>query len=696
MADESVQQVVPTIPNSIYSFGYSRYYTNGIFLDSIQYAQDANNNLYVCSKDFPPLLIQYTPSKTTDNFTITCMMAAPTAVFTGAPNDARHVPFRTPSFNIDNATSFTVVATGANGGVMTTSPATPIFTPDWVGRWIKLTNNGVHSGFYYVDSIIDPNSVTVRRVTGGAHPFPNTNTYGGSSTTDYYELGYWDAISGWPRTVCFVDDRLAFGGNTAFPEYQWFSRSLNYFYFDQRGLESDADFASPLNAVDPFEVVYRDGNKPNAICFQQASKTLVVGTNHFEFIAQAADPNSAINFDNFRKNVETPHGAAYAMAVRLENTTVFLNRSRTTLRELVYNFNEDSFNAADLNILNPDIAKRSISERPSTEYIRAEEDPGFKQIAVETQPDQRIWCLDNNGHLCCLTRERKQEINAWSFHKIAGTYNLSNASEIFYDGKTQSAFVTSISVNQAPDYSWQGIGPENDELWMTVTRGLQETASGTTDPVTYVERMYAHWPYDDIYENWDALSGYKRAPIYMDCAVVADSTTAFSDVGIVSGLPHSHGQSVTVICNGKDLGEFTVNEGVVDFSSALYGVTEWQAIIGLNYTARVIPMCQEMEAQQGTSQGLPRRLHEIVIQFFSTVQAAFGLISEEDGTPVNALEEVTFPDPANQDDPPLLFDGTRRLKMPLGYEERPKVVIESTRPYPCNVSNIITKGVAYE
>ena len=434
MADEQVQQVPPIVPTSTY-LQYERFYEQGIFLDSIQYAQDANNNLFIVSKDFPPLVIQYDPNVPTNNFIIASYMSLPNSVYTGAPTQARHVAYRTPSFNINGAPSYVHATTSVNGGTLRESTGASVFTPDWVGRWIKLTDNGVHSGVYIVESIIDPTTVVIRwKSVGTPRPHPSTNTYGGSSITDYYEIGYWDAISGWPRTVSFVDDRLSFGGNIAFPEYQWFSRSLNYFYFDQRGLESDADFSDPLNALDPFEVVYRDGNKPNRINFQAVSKTLVVGTNHYEFIAQAADPNLSINFENFRKNVETPHGSAYAMAVRLENTTIFLNRSRTTLRELVYNFNEDSFNAADLNMLNPDIAKRSISLRPSTEYIHAEEDPGFKQIAAEVQPDQRIWCLDNNGHLCCLTRERKQEINAWSFHKLAGDYLLSNPSEIFYDG----------------------------------------------------------------------------------------------------------------------------------------------------------------------------------------------------------------------------------------------------------------------
>jgi hypothetical protein len=688
MADESTQQV-SGILGSYYEDGISSLYTSGISLDNISYAQDANNNLVLASKDWPPLIIIYDPQ--TGSFTLECFLAYPSDFDHDLYYLQKRWPLQAKSFNFTvlSSPTFGAPEITVNWATGATTLSTGTVDATWLGRTIMFTDGTNGTRQYVINGFSGPNILTYENINqvGGAPS--GTFTYGGTSTTQFYRLGYWDRIAGWPRTVNFYDSRLVFGGNERFPEFLWFSEISNY-----------DDFVAPdvLVSSDGFSTSLREGGRSNKVCWIQSGKTLVVGTDFHEFILQAADPTAEIGFDNIRRTLETPHGSAYTQSVKLENTTVFLNRNAATLRELVYNFNEDSFTATDLNIFNPDVYSRQQAKRLSSDYRYSSGRPILKQIVVEHQPDQRVWALDTNGFLACLTRERTQEVLAWSFHEIAGTALTGVGAAQPWDGKTLKPFIHSISVNQAPAYN-EGFEREVDELWMVVERPWKFSSTAVR-PRLYVERMYTPWDFPTIEERWEAGNSfdYEQAPIYMDGVYIHNDNDTPS--GGVIGLPSSLslGTVVTVVVNGKYFGDYTVSGiNTIDINDKLNGETGFIAIIGYNYIGRVVPMIQEMPAQNGTSQGLPRRNHEIVINFFNSIGARFGLLTDENTTPnVSDFEDVTFPDSVNQDDPPLLFTGARRLKMPLGYDERPRVVIEAHLPYPCNISHIVTKGVVYE
>jgi hypothetical protein len=674
------------------------YFPSTVDITKIQYAQDATNKIYFAHPDIPPFFIEYFPNRdgvSSNQFLFEARCFSRDSDLTLTLGAWRRMPYRPPSFGQTYPNTSTELRVNNSAGVytLTEKGGASIFTPLWVGRQIKFTRNGTHAGVFEVSEFVGATSVKLLLIAGTGPGAGNTD-YGATSTTHYYELGYWDQISGFPRTVNFYDNRLCFGGNKIFPEYVWFSELQNYNRFDFRGLETDSDFTDPLNTADAFDVNYRGGSRVNKVQFLQPSKTLLTGTNFAEFISFAPSGEAGVGGDNFRQNLESVHGAGYAQAARVENTTVYLQRDLATLREIIYNFNEDSYQSADLNIFNPDIVERSQSIRTSDDHIPRVKRAAMKQIVSQHSPFQRVWCVDNNGMLLCLARERRQEVVAWGFHQLAGEYTLS---PIPWNGRPLKSFVHAISSNQFPDISGNDTTPEEDELWLVVTRGYQLDENDESRPVTYLERMYTPWSLPTI-DDWDTSSDYKRVPIYMDCSVVRDHTTEPTDGGVIVNLPFSHGQVVTVLQNGKYLGEYTVDSGEIDISDKLYGNTSsWQVVIGLNYVSRVVPMCQELPAQIGTSQGLPRRVHEIVVHFFNTIGARFGLLIDEDDTPNTPdLEDVNFPDSENLDDPPLLFTGYRRLKMPLGYDERPRIVIESHLPYPMNVSHIVMKGVAYE
>ena len=52
--------------------------------------------------------------------------------------------------------------------------------------------------------------------------------FGSTESTTTYAFGAWNSNFGYPKTVCFFQDRLCFGGNNKRPYMVWMSRSGDY------------------------------------------------------------------------------------------------------------------------------------------------------------------------------------------------------------------------------------------------------------------------------------------------------------------------------------------------------------------------------------------------------------------------------------------------------------------------------------
>lgn len=677
--------------------GYYDFEVDEVDMNTLQYAQ--SDDVLFCVDGFHrPFKIVYDA----DSANVFSLRPFPDSIFaTANPNyptqelgTFKQMPFLEPVIQTSDPESvLTLIVTG--GGDITVN-AIGGFTTDWIGKYIKFTRDTPGAA---VILITHYNSATELRgvLVGGTAPGAGTQDYGGSDADFYYEEGAWDDIKGWPRTVCFFEGRLIFGGTKTFPDTIWFSSVNNIDIFDYRGLITDSDYADPETTADAFETTLR-GNLLNEIRWLSDSKTITVGTNYREYVVQGPSSAKTLGVDNIQSNAETPHGSAQIQATRIENTTVFLQRHRRAIRELVYNLDENSFQATNLNIIGEHIAKKGAEQREDDALWRQK--GYFVAMAMQEVPLGILWCLDNNGMLCGMTRERQQQVNAWHYHELGGTsFKLVDGVPISY-----KPFIQSISTIQKPAQGTYDDGPEGepDELWAAVSRGYKADADTPYNevPRTYIERFMDEWENPKIESGWVVESEPQNAPVYMDCAVITSSEQA-DQPGVITGLPHSHGEEVSVVCNGIDFGEYTVDEGSIDISQKLtdLGITDWQAIVGFNYLANIIPVTPEVQAQLGSSQGQSRRIDRITIHFLRTIGCKFGLAEDpnQDDTPSEAMEEVEFRrESLAQNAPTPMFTGDKQLNFPQGYDTRPKVHIQSHRPLPMQVTHIVYRMVVYE
>jgi hypothetical protein len=377
---------------------------------------------------------------------------------------------------------------------------------------------------------------------------------------------------------------------------------------------------------------------------------------------------------------------------------------------MIYNLGEQSFIAPDISIQAEHMANKGALERAFAGYGYAVNPGAYIMLAKQTTPIGIAWLLDNNGFLIGVTRDRQQEIIAFHSHEIVGPgvqiQNPTGAIDTFdYKPKIESL----AAIQKAPLDSI-GTGGEPDELWLVVSRGYN--GYDIPPPIQgigaqkhfFLEKMAQEWDRGPIYNDWDDTIDV--APVYCDGAIIfnsADNPECEAE-GFIP-VPHlTVGQVVSVVMNGFDLGEFTVNSNYeIDISAnlteaMLEGDTVWQAVVGFTYIGKLNPVVPEVPAQTGTSQGLPRRIDQISIKFLNSLGARFGRVTstEESNTPVSPLENIIFPIQTDFTIPQALYTGMKKLDFPQSYEQRPQLLIETYRPLPCIVTHIVARMVVYE
>lgn len=656
----------------------------------------------------------------------------------------RQMPFQ--NFRTDAKFSV-IVLTGIKGNGLAvngtvqitltgTAPDIIEFDATWIGRQIKFNKDASTFGVIVTDyvspTVIKGIGLSSAAYDGEVFLAVATNlavakTYGyGTGATDdsSFELGYWNDVDGWPRSVCFFESRIIFAGSKKFPDTAWASELNDAFQLDSRGFEQDPSFGD-VTATTAFSQNMKEASVTQTR-WMVPGKTIIAGTDAAEFVIEGPDKSKTIALDNTSSSPESSIGSAPIQAFRYDNTTVFLQRDKKTLREMVFSLEEDSYNAISLSILAEHIVSQFGLERDLEGYVGAALPGAFVAMVKQDVPHGIIWCLDNNGCLIGLTRNRQQQIAAWHRHELAGgegplmTWTdddgVVHTDESMGSGKgtvEYKPYIMSISCSKAFPIDDEEITGEPDDLWLAVRRqqGTQvgsDPEDSTWTDIVCIEVLAREWERSTINRGW-FNDPYIIAPVYMDGSIYWDSRDDGSS-GIIDFAHGSAGDTVTVIKDGYDLGEFILDSSKqIDISASLSAdeiaqtdaeLDRWKCIVGYNFVARLCPLVPEVQMRTpGSSLGHVRRVDRLTIYFLRSLGVRFGIkeSTEEENTPLFAAEEIDFP--TDQDDataPQPLYTGEKQLDMPEGYERRPQILIESYRPFPCIIPYVIAHQTVAE
>jgi hypothetical protein len=294
------------------------------------------------------------------------------------------------------------------------------------------------------------------------------------------EESMFTAARGYPNAIAVDDQRLVLAKDVQFVG------SVPEEYRNFRPGENDQD---------GYRFTVASGER-NLIQWVDGGRSLGLGTLGTEFAADGGDADAPITPTSIRCRRQTNHGSAAVMPVQPGGAGIlFVTKSRTRVRELVYNFDRDQYLARDLTALAEHIGRQH---------------GGFRELHLQRDPDPAVWAVMGDGTLATLTYDPEQEVLAWARH-FTGT------------AAGPSLVETACIVPNAT--------LDADELWYVV----QRTVNGAA--VRALERIDA------------GSARYTDAHLY----------TVFGTPQVeIGGLDHLRGETVQVVIDGAPAGRFPV------------------------------------------------------------------------------------------------------------------------------------------
>ena len=581
------------------------------------------------------------------------------------------VDFKKGPYLDTNTSSTTMTPSGTSGSVTITASSSTFVAND-VGRLIT-----VGDGHAKITNYSSGTQVTATTTEN----FANTN----ANAT--WALGAWCTDKGYPRTVSFFEQRLVFGGSSAYPQTIWASESGLYEEFD----------AGDASAADAF-IYTIAANRVNVIRWLSPARDLIVGTVGGEFKV-GRPTGEPLKPDNVQITQQTTFGGYTTDPIQIGNAVLFVQRQQRKIREFSYRFEDDAYLAPDMTLL--------------AEHIT---DTGIVDVDYAQEPDSIYWAVRTDGTLIGMTYQRDEDVIAWHRHEFGGSnkyiFNGASAVTAHTADANKNGYITisshGLSTGDKVVYSAGG-GTKIPELtegetyWVyrrdantlefadTYQQALDRTikqitaGSGASHSISLQAKVKSITSINLSQENrvWiiveRRINGNKVQYVeYLDNTISMDSClTALVNDGttIVTGLNHLEGETVQLLIGDAVYPTQTVSGGQITATlpaGAAYKTIE----IGLGYTSKIKTLKIEDGSQAGTAQARKKRYNEVVVRLLKSV----GVTINGDQLPFRSNTT-----PAGQDIPD--FTGDKRV-MNLGWNREGQVTIEQTQPLPLTVLGI--------
>ena len=468
-------------------------------------------------------------------------------------------------------------------------------------------------------SVRDTSHVGIVEITSVTSPTTAlgtvVKTLGSTDLTHRFSEGSFSNFRGWPIDVTIsAEERLTFVGSVSGPLTTWGSASGDF-----------TDYSGGTDDNDSIIFTLVGTGQQNRIRWVIPREALVIGTVGGAHLLGASKVDEALTPTNVRARLQTTKGSEDVAAIMINQAVLFAERGGRKIRELLFDFNSDSYKADDLTVF--------------AEHIMGEaKTDGVVDMAYQRTPDPILWCVRNDGQMAIMSYERDQKVFAWS-------------RLVTVDGTSDSSF-ESVAVIYGGTRS-------EDEVWVTVKR----TVNSAT--VRYVERFKPR--------NWGAD---EDDAFFVDSGFTYDSTATSS---ITTGLDHLVAETVQVYADGVVFDEAVV-DGSGDITLKLNGVTTTASTvqIGLGYTSTLKPMKLNIE-----NQGRSATYHilEGVLSLYKTIRGEWGS-STDNLNPIvyRKAGESSAEFPLTTDDIEMDFEGE--------YDKSGTVIVRQTDPVPMTILSL--------
>lgn len=432
----------------------------------------------------------------------------------------------------------------------------------------------------------------------------------------------WSPRRFWPSACALHENRLWFGGSRGNPTFLAGSAVGQYYDFNIRdGLDTDS--------------IQGNIASTSRIRWLVSSKVLQIFTDDAEAAVDSA-AGEPITPANFRAIIQTHYGTSNLGTPRVfDGATVFIQRNRKNIRELLYDYASDSHASTPISM--------PANHLFTTSYEIACLD------GTGDRPEQYAFIVNNSNILAVLHSIRSEKMLAWT------------------------RFVPGIRPNGAPTAALPG-GPAYaiPRVDAVCVMGQEVYFSVLRDGKYFLERLELY-PLDT---NQPGFTGVKNPPVWLDCAKV------FHYHGVQSQfqLDNINGQYRNTFVHVMSEGSLWAGRVYSDNSSIvrLPKKVKGPVVIGFDYEVKLIPNPPELDNQMndGPMTGQTRRIVSSQIHLDATVSCQ-----------VNGLDIVGYEGNLPLTQRPS-FTGKRKIRH-LGYDVDPTIAITQNQPGALTVLGIV-------
>lgn len=221
----------------------------------------------------------------------------------------------------------------------------------------------------------------------------------GIGNTSIWRLGAFSIETGYPSCISLIDERLALASTAYAPRTAWLTETGDFESFI---------IPDPLTDTSPITVELT-GEELDEILWLNSGKGLFVGTSSLvTSISPSGD--GALTYKNVRQVQQTNHGAAPYPPIRIGPALLYQSSSKSCIRELIYNFSDDAYDAPNLTFLNEHFYKGMGGS-----------------IWLET-PEDLVLTPNKYGQIVSMAYERAQKVYGSTAYETDGTFlSLCNA-----------------------------------------------------------------------------------------------------------------------------------------------------------------------------------------------------------------------------------------------------------------------------
>lgn len=230
--------------------------------------------------------------------------------------------------------------------------------------WVQMVVRDVSSG-----------TVTISTVTNGV-----------SGSEDI-----WSATRGYPRSVTFHQGRLVFGGTKTRLQTVIMSVTNDFYNFDTgTGLDDQAIVAT------------MDTDQVNAISAVTSTRHLQIFTSGGEFIEKSIP----LTPGGVAITRQTQYGSIGLAPVNIDGATMFVERRGKVVREFVYAFSEDAYNASPVSMLAPHLINSPLGMAA--------------RKGTATDDANLVFMVNSDGTVAVLNTLRSEGVAGWTKWETAG------------------------------------------------------------------------------------------------------------------------------------------------------------------------------------------------------------------------------------------------------------------------------------